>query len=105
MNDEISLKLDRGYRMSHSELDSRSRKIERSDEERAAWNRYMRNFRRSFKERGLTSLSTVITTDQADFIEKYGRETACQSKREALMTIIDRFRDQYEGQDGAKKHV
>lgn len=68
----------------------------RTDEERAAWNRYMRNFRRSFKEKGLTSLSTVVKTEHAEFIERFGRETACDSKREALMTIIDSFKKQYE---------
>lgn len=82
--------------MRQDEIENHNGRGLRTDEERAAWNRYMRNFRRSFKERGLTSLSTVITTEHAEFIEKYGREEACSSKREALMQIIDKFKDQYE---------
>ncbi|MBB4120139.1 hypothetical protein [Martelella radicis] len=77
-------------------MDKDNRKTERSEEERTAWNRYMRNFRRSFKDRGLTSLSTVITTEHAEFIERFGRERACQSKREALMMIIEDVKERYE---------
>ncbi|WP_165972857.1 hypothetical protein [Martelella mediterranea] len=44
----------------------------------------------------MTSLSTVVKTEHAEFIERFGRETACDSKREALMTIIDSFKKQYD---------
>ncbi|MAM10483.1 MAG: hypothetical protein CML23_08480 [Rhizobiaceae bacterium] len=84
--------------MTQGGMDKDSRKAERSEEERTAWNRYMRNFRRSFKDRGLTSLSTVITTEHAEFIERFGREKACQSKREALMMIIEDVKDRFENE-------
>lgn len=82
--------------MRRNEVENHEQKISRSEEERAAWNRYMRNFRRSFKERGLTSLSTVITAEHNDFIDLYGREKKCHSKREALMMIIEDVKSRYE---------
>ncbi|WP_354435933.1 hypothetical protein [Martelella mangrovi] len=90
----------RGFDMGQSGNDNDGRKSSgRSEEERAAWNRYMRNFRRSFKDRGLTSLSTVITTEHSEFIERFGRENACQSKREALMMIIDDVKKRFESEN------
>ncbi|AJY46470.1 hypothetical protein [Martelella endophytica] len=82
--------------MSQGDTGDNSQKFARSDEEREAWNRYMRNFRRGFKQRGLTSLSTVITVEHADFIDQYGRARGCQSKREALMMIIDDVKKRFE---------
>ena len=82
--------------MGQKEVENNDQKISRSEEERAAWNRYMRNFRRSFKERGLTSLSTVITAEHNDFIDRYGREKECHSKREALMMIIEDVKSRHE---------
>ena len=68
----------------------------RSEEEKAAWNRYMRNFRSTFKEKGLKSLSTVIKEEHSEFIDHFGRAHACQSKREALMMILDDARKRFE---------
>ena len=87
--------------MSQDDFERRSQKTVRTDEERAAWNRYMRNFRRGFKERGLASLSTVITVEHAEFIDRYSREKGCQSKREALMMIIDEAMERFESDDGS----
>lgn len=82
--------------MGRNEVENQDQKSTRSDEEREAWNRYMRNFRRGFRKRGLTSLSTVITTEHSEFIERYGRDKECQSKREALMMIIDDVKSRYD---------
>ncbi|WP_174800669.1 hypothetical protein [Martelella limonii] len=87
--------------MNRHDMDSSDHKMSRSEDERAAWNRYMRNFRRSFKDRGLTSLSTVITTEHSDFIDRYGREKECQSKREALMMIIEDVKARYDDEKDA----
>ncbi|WP_180897348.1 hypothetical protein [Martelella soudanensis] len=82
--------------MGRNEVENQEQKNSRSEEERAAWNRYMRNFRRGFRKRGLTSLSTVITTEHSEFIERYGRDKECQSKREALMMIIEDVKARYD---------
>ena len=86
--------------MGRNEVENQDHKINRSEEERAAWNRYMRNFRRSFRGRGLTSLSTVITTEHSEFIDRFGRENECQSKREALMMIIEDVKARYDHERG-----
>nr|WP_272211657.1 hypothetical protein [Marinicella sp. W31]MDC2877547.1 hypothetical protein [Marinicella sp. W31] len=41
----------------------------------------------------------MITTDHAKFIEEFGRQNGCQSKREALMMIIEDVKERFEDED------